>query len=449
MVKSGTDPYKNEIFGMNPGPFPKPPTAKPLPEQEWLRRTDRAEVGREPFFCGRDAEYEVFRNAVLSLRDGNIGGGTMVFQGAPGAGKSALMLECMEAVRLHSTPQDPWVAVCVSPTILDSPEDLMIAMVNATHQESQRLLTIDSQNSTSPLNRLLELGKALLAELSDRGFSLSGISVGGKLQHKGGSSSNLTADSAFRTMAPLLREFRVVVFVDEAQNTPEGTTTKAVLDYLHRDPKGIPLVAAFFGLSDTKDVLRRCGLSRLSSQRIVNLDPLPLTDAKASIRHMIDVYYTGTGEQKESWTNALAELSQGWPQHINRAGVSVGLTLADNDTRKLDDHLLEQALEKANELKSEYYEQRVEAGYPQADLYIELALAAVQNADGVLSVDELRNLSAPELEKTRTSFDDFLRQSLHAGLLAPGKGLLTRYKFPIPSLGDYLRSAATAPVNPD
>ncbi len=182
----------------------------------------------------------------------------MVFQGVPGAGKSALMLECMEAVRLHSNPQDPWVAARVSPRILNLPGDLMIAMVIATYQESQRLLAIDAQNSTSPLNRLLELGKGLLAEMSDRGFSLSGISVGGKSQDAGGSSPNLTADSAFRSMAPLLGEFRVVVFVDEAQNMPVDGVTFDVIDCLHGDTRGIPLVAAFFGLSDTKDVLRQC-----------------------------------------------------------------------------------------------------------------------------------------------------------------------------------------------
>ncbi len=84
---------------------PKPVQVEPLPEQDWLDRTDRAEMGREAFFCGRDAEYEVFRRAVRSLQNGHVGGGTCIFQGAPGAGKTALMLECMEAVRQHSTPE--------------------------------------------------------------------------------------------------------------------------------------------------------------------------------------------------------------------------------------------------------------------------------------------------------------------------------------------------------
>ena len=39
----------------------------------------------------------------------------MIYQGAPGAGKAALMHECMEAVRRQSTIDDPWVAVTIMP----------------------------------------------------------------------------------------------------------------------------------------------------------------------------------------------------------------------------------------------------------------------------------------------------------------------------------------------
>ena len=56
-------PCWGKIFLMNEMPFPKPPAAEPLPLEIWLDRPDRAEVGREPFFRGRDAEFEVFRRA--------------------------------------------------------------------------------------------------------------------------------------------------------------------------------------------------------------------------------------------------------------------------------------------------------------------------------------------------------------------------------------------------
>ncbi|MCY4356446.1 MAG: hypothetical protein OXD01_02885 [Gammaproteobacteria bacterium] len=35
------------------------------------------------------------------------------------------MLECMEAVRQHSTPDNPWVAVPIEATVLDSVADVI------------------------------------------------------------------------------------------------------------------------------------------------------------------------------------------------------------------------------------------------------------------------------------------------------------------------------------
>ena len=142
----------------------------------WLDRSDRAEVGREAFFYGRDAEYEIFRKAVNSLRAGQIGGGTMIFQGAPGAGKSALMQECMEAVKCHSTPEDPWVAVSVEPGALYSLSAVVMCLIDAANQESKRLSKMAPDAVARKLGKLLELGKNLYQELSERGFGGDSLS---------------------------------------------------------------------------------------------------------------------------------------------------------------------------------------------------------------------------------------------------------------------------------
>ena len=422
---------------MKQRPFSKPQPAEPLPEEVWLRRTDRSESGREPFFYGRDAEYGVFQSAVESLNDGMVGGGTMIFQGAPGAGKSALMLECMEAVRQHSTPQEPWVAVSVAPGDLNSPVDVMAALIDAVDEESTRLSTLTSAADSLKLERLLNLGKRLYDDFSERGFSLAGVSVGGKAHTN--KDSQISPATLFRKAAELFENINFVIFVDEAQNTPVEPITKAVLDCLHRDSQGIFLVAAFFGLSDTVDVLHKCGLSRLALDRVLNLEPLSLEDASGSFRRVIDTYYTGSDEEISVWSTELAELSQGWPQHINRIGIAAGNLIRANGGA-IERGLLGQALEKGTENKNDYYDHRIAAGYRDSDIYVELAVAAGRNPNGLLNLKELRNLSAQELQRTGTSFDDFLLESLHAGLLAPAKGPLTRYMFPIPSLGDYLRS---------
>ncbi len=416
------------MVSMNPRPFPKPPPIDPLPLDVWLKRTDRAEAGREPFFRGREAEYGVYRSAVSSLSEGIVGGGTMVFQGAPGAGKSALMAECREAVRRHSTPADPWVAVDLDPHSLLSPVEVVEALVEAANAESERLRDLASgTRMAKALEELLGLGKTLGRELSQRGGGVVGLSVGGRPPEEG-----VGARRAFRQVVSLLGRFHLVVCVDEAQNTPVCAQTKGVMDCLHRDPQGIPLVAAFFGLSDTQEVLRQCGLSRFARGRVVNLEPLPVEEAAEVIRAAFDAYgFTGTVEEQDTWVTQLAALSQGWPQHLNSVSVAAGEVLQAHGGR-MEAAGLEQAMALAEESKREYYAGRLAAGSRPPWVYQQMALAAQQKG-GVLPYDDLRPFLAEE------SLDEFLTHALHAGLLAPVKQLPYHYRIPIPSLGDYLR----------
>ncbi len=88
------------------------------------------------------------------------GGSALVFQGAPGAGKTALRFECMEAVRQHSTPEKPWIAASVRPGALKSPLNTVLQLVHAANAESKRLaavepdlLSIEKKNQQASQNR--------------------------------------------------------------------------------------------------------------------------------------------------------------------------------------------------------------------------------------------------------------------------------------------------------
>jgi len=422
---------------MNQGPFPKPLPTDPLPLETWLRRADRSEAGREPFFRGRDAEYGVYRSAVTSLSEGMVGGGTMVFQGAPGAGKSALMEECTEAVRRHSTPEAPWVAVSMNPGSLRFPDRVVRAMVNAANAESERLRHKASGAVSGLLGDLLDMGRQILQEIPDRDLSIGGVSWSKR-------EKELSAEGLFEHAGRMLGRFHIAVFVDEAQNTPVARMTQDVLDCLHRDPQGIPLLAAFFGLSDTQDVLRRCGLSRFADERVVNLEPLADDDAACAIRSAFDAYdFTGTPEDRAAWVDGLAELSQGWPQHINRVAVAAARVIRDHGGR-IERHLLETALEHGRARKDAYYAGRLAAGASRAWVYRGLALAAEENG-GQLSYDGIESLTENARRKSGETTDDFLVNALHAGLLAPAGDLPDHYRIPIPSFGDYLRALPVEP----
>ncbi len=423
---------------MNQNPFPKPPPAIPLPLETWLRRPDRAESGREAFFRGRDAEYSTFRSAVTDLGEGVIGGGTMVFQGAPGAGKSALMAECMEAVQHHSVPDDPWAAVTIKPETLKSSVDVVMLLVEAANEERERLSKSVSGMLTGNLEELLELGRKFYRELSERGAGIAGVTVGGKSESAGGSDTNTVSERIFRNAAPLLKNLRLVVLVDEAQNIPVESRTRGVVDCLHNPPGGIALVAAFFGLSDTQDVLRQCGLSRFARGRVVNLESLSEDDTEDAIRSAFETYgFTGTPTNREAWVDSLTKLSQGWPQHINSVSVAASRIIRDNGGR-ICAQFLHTAMAAAGECKKEYYAGRLAAGSKPPWVYRELALAAKARG-GVLAYDDLRRF-ADEQE-----LDDFLTNALHSGLLAPIKDLPYHYRVPIPSFEDYLQALPVEP----
>ena len=85
-------------------------------------------------------EYENYRSAITSLNEGMVGGGKMFFQGAPGAGKSVLLEECMEAVRRHSTPKAPWVAVSMNPNSPLSLVGVIESIAEATNTGTRSVL---------------------------------------------------------------------------------------------------------------------------------------------------------------------------------------------------------------------------------------------------------------------------------------------------------------------
>ena len=363
----------------------------------------------------------------------------MVFQGAPGAGKSALMEECMEAVRRHSTPEAPWVAVAIRPETLKSAVDVMMLLIEAANAEGERLSRVASRAIVGKLEELLAVGQRLYDELSQRGIGVAGISVGGKPEAGDNGNTDMPSERIFRNAAPLLENLHLVVFVDEAQNIPVSGPTKGVMDCLHNPPGKIPLVTAFFGLSDTQNVLRQCGLSRFASRRVVSLDPLPHDDSACAIRAALGAYgFTGTQEDREVWVTRLAELSQGWPQHINRVAVAACDIIQSNGGR-IDSAHLDETMAAAEEYKNEYYASRLAAGSSRSWVYRGLALAAEENG-GRLSYDEIESLTEEVRGKTGESMEDFLTEALHAGLLAPTWEIPDHYRIPIPSFGDYLRA---------
>ncbi len=85
------------------------------------------------------------------------------------------------------------------------------------------------------LDDLPDLARKLFHELPERGGGALGVSAGTRSDDDG-----MPAGWVFQNAAPLLKKFRIVVCMDEAQNTPVSVSTKGVMDCLHRAPRGFP-----------------------------------------------------------------------------------------------------------------------------------------------------------------------------------------------------------------
>lgn len=171
----------------------------------------------------------------------------------------------------------------------------------------------------------------------------------------------------------------------------------------------------------------------------MNLDLLPSDDSACAIRSVFDAYrFTGTQEVREVWVSRLAELSQGWSQHINSVAVAA-CDIILNNGRRIDSSYLDEAMAAAEEYKNEYYAGRLAAGTDRSWVYKVLALAAEENG-GKLTYDGIESLTEEVRRKAGESMEDFLTKALHAGLLAPTQEIHDHYRIPIPSFGDYLRA---------
>ena len=417
--------------------FKRPPPAAPPPLEEWLLRSDRADRYREPFFRGRVPEYEAFRRGARALAGGVVGGQTLVFQGAPGAGKSALMHECIAAVRIHSTPGEPWVAVEVEPGTLRSPSATVEAITDAVDEERARLAA-----SASRLREVIEKGaqraRGTLASAARRGGGVMGVSVGGE------SSEGQVAREAFRSIERTCRGTHVVVFVDEAQNTPDGAMD--VLDCMHRGLTRLDLLPVFLGLGDTADVLSKRGLSRPPAERLLDMHPLAMPDARASLGMAFDAYDVH-GRDREQWLAELADLSQGWPQHLNRVATGA-IRVAKHHGMNVDHAPLADALAAGSTSKTEYYESRLRGLPPEyLGLYKRLAMQ-MPSPEGhpSLAGDAMRELARAAGIEARADYAKWLATSLHQGLVAPCPGRSGHYRIPIPSLAGHLRDLMVTPT---
>ncbi len=351
--------------------------------------------GTAKYFHGRKEILGDF-GKLLRYSTQNKSGTTFVIQGAPGAGKSALLGECEKLAKSQG-----WKTVEINPPAFWDP---------------------------SALRDFIGLRK----------FSITGGSL--QIGPKNIASAAINVDWSRKTILKMLRRGKqpLLLTLDEVQtlgtvNAPPsdqtGTATN-VLDTIHNGKLNKPVILVAAGLGTTVNAFESLGISRFSKECLIELGAL----SKEAERAIIHDWLTKEGEAKGDpvpWVDAIAQETHGWPQHI-LSYVDPALEQLEADNRVMTPEGLNAVLEAGRNFRLDYYERRANDFSRKQRHSLAKLIMNVPLGEGLDKEDILSSLTQ---EYGETEAEKLFNRALHRGVLHRYQGT---YVVPIPSMQDWL-----------
>ena len=404
--------------------------------------TDREDT---PFFGGRTDEIATVERALKRIQKRTqevhwhpAGGETVLFQGAPGAGKSALLYHLAKVWRSseRNTP--------------------VVVNTALTHYVDERRLALHIAEAVDP---------AIAASFrhSDTAHSSLRADVGGcmpgAITESGSAELGLQAENAPLELSlsalkeTLLDSKRpVVLILDEAQGLEcfDAETVLPVISQLHKGSHGGPILTVFAGLAYSSGVLGERGIARFSQGHEVTLSALASEEATEIVLRMLAEFRVrGDKELKNQWAHTLTNESCGWPQHLHVAMQTLAVQLLAASTpgnlEPIDSHFGSAVLKASAQAREQYYERRIDDELAVAlDLVAETLRQIGSGAFRANVLTHIREIAQPghgtkSLPKGHDA-NMFLDRMIRRGVLqhAPGHKLVC----PIPALQNYIERLA-------
>ena len=286
-----------------------------------LREVDRDTAA---FFAGRREEIQRFDDTLAALEDRyerNRRALFLVYQGAPGCGKTSLVSHLRE-----TRPEEVGLLVDVQPAHLAS----IPALTERVRQVAEEVAPAASRVTG-------RFAQALASSL--------------RMDGSGAELRNLMAD---RTA----RRNKVVLHLDEAQVV--DASARAGLLMLHTQGLGAPCICVLTGLSHTAERLGAIdGLSRLGENAIFNMGAMAAEECAESTSMMLAALGVDGGQaEKDRAARLAAELSYGWPQHLHIAQTALcGELLRTNGALRGID--ADRVRAESDERRHQYYARRL------------------------------------------------------------------------------------------
>lgn len=389
------------------------------------------------FFVGRTAEIaEIEKTCALAFRrfrEGRaLAGATRLFQGAPGAGKTALLKHLQEKWATADSTSAP-AALYVDALTLGDPSAIMARIVE----------TLDPAKGAEFRRTTTSGGEAKAGVL--------GMGVGGTWE-----TSTPPPPPDFRALQMLFPPETwtgpICLLVDEVQTLTQHQA--ALIRPLHLAVDNLPIVPVLAGLASSEEALvRRAGISRLSIDSVFTIGCLDAGQAAEAVRQMLDCFRIKAEDMEaERWAALLGRISDGWPQNLQNAMRALGeeLLRAGGALASVDEAAV---LRRARAWRLGSYRRRTSQEMRDAVILAGHLMAAVRNGGlhrhQVIDTIRARIRDRPEGSSARylpegMSPTGFLDHLIHRGALQEGED--DRLVCPIPSFRTFLIGEAVRTI---
>ena len=325
-------------------------------------------------------------------------GTTFLIQGAPGAGKTALLHQCaVEAA------EDGWAVVEIYTQALYDPKSMSQCLGEPYIIQSER-----------------SLGATPWVASVSRSKTEAGISSVCHLL-------NVTAQETKGLLVVLDEVQDIVDYVDH----PRKPEVKDTLKLIHNGKVGSPVILLAGGLGTSEDAFNSLGISRFYDGCVVNLGRLSPAPERAIIRDWL-VQDGGAKGDVTPWIDAIAGETHGWPQHII-AFAEPAAHIVRSSRGQVTPRGLEAVLRQGQQRKKNYYFARVRKLSKQDRMTLGKALATLPPGTSMEEPDVLRILAQ---NHARAEAKRIFELIVHKGVLARTQE--GDFAVPIPSMHHWL-----------
>ncbi|MCY3998702.1 MAG: AAA family ATPase [Flavobacteriaceae bacterium] len=358
-----------------------------------------SERGRAKYFHGRVEQLDLLKsllNETVQREEGS----SLLFQGPPGVGKTALIEKCCEIAR-----KKDWRVIELDNQCLHDPKDFF---------------------------RRITQKKSLQDLKKEYGVDLSIIKFG--MTPEKTEETNYLNESIVRAKSTLL-------YLDEAQTLGQIKTQEkreSIINFLrtyHNFQSSKGFILLFGGLSRTRETLESFGISRFSSTSAHYLEALDKEIEYKILKDWLTQEFQ-TPSNPEKWIDAITQRTEGWPRHLQSYVNAVNEYL-DIGT-SLKDHTLKKVLDFGDHLKILYYKDRCK-GIPNKEKY--LINMAIQSLPPHFEGEDFVSLLCENVPEEKADF--LYERSLSKGIIHLDDNDVC--SIPIPSLRTYLKTHHNSP----